>query len=261
MRGGIRGGDEMTGLRELVAMSARLGKPENDYVILGEGNTSARINDDLFYVKASGTELRTIKAEGMVRVRFETVLKLLDAEGVDDQVMKDTLAAASVDAGGKRPSVETVMHAFLLQLEGVSFVAHTHPTVVNAITCAKDGQQAFVGRLFPDEIVCCGVAPIWVPYTDPGIDLARQVRDQVRRYVEEHGLRPKVILMQNHGMIALGSSPDQVLMITAMMVKTARIIAGAYAMGGPAFLAVESVNRIHTRPDELHRRKVLADKG
>ena len=103
-------------LSELVAMSNRIGDPVNDFVILGEGNTSARYDDETFYVKASGTELRTIKAEGMVRVRFETVLKLLDAEGVDDQVMKDTLAAASVDAGGMRPSVETVMHALLLQL-------------------------------------------------------------------------------------------------------------------------------------------------
>ena len=40
-----------------------------------------------------------------------------------------------------------------------------------------------------------------------------------------------------------------------------RVIAGAYAMGGPNFMAVESVNRIHTRPDELHRRKVLADRA
>lgn len=248
-------------LAELVALSNRIGDPANDFVILGEGNTSTRCDAETFYVKASGTELRTIRAEGMVRVRFETVLKLLDAEGVDDQVMKDTLAAASVDAGGKRPSVETVMHALLLQLEDVNFVAHTHPTVVNAITCAKDGQQAFVGRLFPDEIVCCGVAPIWIPYTDPGIDLARKVRDQVRQYVDEHGLRPKVILMQNHGMIALGSTPAEVEAATHMMCKTARVLAGTYTFGGPHYFSGQQVERIFSRPDEKYRMAILDGKS
>ncbi len=248
-------------LSELVAMSNRIGDPVNDFVILGEGNTSARYDDETFYVKASGTELRTIKAEGMVRVRFETVLKLLDAEGVDDQVMKDTLAAASVDAGRMRPSVETVMHALLLQLEDVNFIGHTHPTAVNSITCAKEGHKAFSGRLFPDEIVCCGVAPIWVPYTDPGIALARKVREEVQKYVAEFGLRPKVILMQNHGMIALGSTPAEVEAATHMMCKTARVLAGTYTFGGPRYFSEQQVGRIFSRPDEKYRMAILDGKS
>ena len=47
-------------LSQLVAMSRSLGDPANDYVILGEGNTSAKVDADSFWVKASGTELRTI---------------------------------------------------------------------------------------------------------------------------------------------------------------------------------------------------------
>ncbi len=53
-------------LTQLVSMSRNLGDPINDYVILGEGNTSAQVDGDSFWVKASGTELRTIESEGFV---------------------------------------------------------------------------------------------------------------------------------------------------------------------------------------------------
>ena len=55
-------------LEQLVALSNTLGRPEMDYVILGEGNTSARADEATFYVKGSGTEMRTITAAGFVHV-------------------------------------------------------------------------------------------------------------------------------------------------------------------------------------------------
>lgn len=44
-----------------------------------------------------------------------------------------------------------------------------------------------------------------------------------------------------------------------MFVKTARIILGASTMGGPNFLSEADVARIDTRPDELYRRRMLAE--
>jgi hypothetical protein len=46
--------------------------------------------------------------------------------------------------------------------------------------------------------------------------------------------------------------------MVTMAVKTARIIIGAYAVGGPRFLTSEDVARIDTRPDEHYRQRVLA---
>ena len=64
--------------------------------------------------------------------------------------------------------------------------------------------------------------------------------------------------MQNHGLIALGASPQEVDHITAMYVKTCRVLLGTYALGGPHFMTAGNVERIHTRPDESYRRKALA---
>ena len=121
--------------------------------------------------------------------------------------------------------------------------------------CSRKAEEAIAGRLFPDEIVYCGPAPIYVPYTDPGVPLARTFRAAIDRYLHEYQENPKVILMQNHGLIALGKTASEVENITAMYVKTARVILGTYELGGPHFMTPEAVARIHTRPDELYRRK------
>ncbi len=251
-------GMNMTILDELVALSRYLALPENDCVILAEGNTSARADAHSFWVKASGRAMAGIGPDGFVRVRFDPILALLDGPPLDDAGVRTALAAARIEphAGG-HPSVETVLHAVCLQLPGVHFVGHTHPTAINAITCSHAFAQALAGRLFPDEIVVCGVAPMLVPYVDPGLPLALAVRDGLRRYLDTYGEPPKSIYLQNHGFVALAATATQVANITAMTVKAARILIGTYSLGGPHFLAPEHVNRVHTRPDELYRRQQL----
>lgn len=249
-------------LSDLVTMSRSLGYPGNDYVILGEGNTSARADEQTFWVKASGGKLQGIDAGGFVRVRLDAALAVLEEKNLSDGEIKERLLAATVDNPERRwPSVETSFHAICLSLGQASFVGHTHPVAVNAILCSRQVETAISGRLFPDEIVVCGPAPAYVPYTDPGLPLARAIRDAILRHAEDHSELPKVILMQNHGMIALGESAGEVERITAMQVKTARILAGAYALGGPDFLTPENVARIHSRPDEAYRQRILAQSG
>jgi rhamnose utilization protein RhaD (predicted bifunctional aldolase and dehydrogenase) len=251
-------------LSQLVAMSNHLGDPVLDYAILGEGNTSARADAETFWVKASGTNLGTIDASGFVRVSFERTFELFerDTDGSvvagGDETIKAGLLQAKVDPDDpRRPSVETVLHAMALSLEGVNFVGHTHPTAINALTCSAAFETAARGRLCPDEIVSCGPASVIVPWTDPGLPLARKVKAQIDAYIDERGELPKMVLLQNHGLIALGVTAHEVEAITAMACKSARILAGTYAFGGPHFFTDEIVDKIHTRPDEAYRRQVI----
>lgn len=244
-------------LEQLVALSRRLAEPERDYVILAEGNSSARADDETFWVKASGLGMAGIDASGFVALRFEPVLALLTGEALDDDEVKARVAAAGVDPAGRRPSVEAMLHAVALTVGGARYAGHTHPTAVNAILCSRQAEEAYRGRLFPDEIVVCGPAPVFVPYVDPGLPLANEVRRRIESFKDAFGEAPKLILMQNHGLVALGKDPEEVEAITAMAVKTARVILGAYALGGPHPLSDRDVSRIHTRPDELYRRRLL----
>lgn len=238
-------------------MSRWLGEESRGLVILGEGNTSAKINDETFYVKASGTQLGTITPSGFVEVSGPKVLEMLEGPDLTDEEIKEGLRAAMVDPQGPlAPSIETVFHAYMLSLPDVNFVGHTHPVSVNAILCSK-GWRDVTRRLFPDEIVCCGTTPAYVEYVDPGVALARRLREVVTDYVKEHGLKPKAILLQNHGLIALGSTAKEVETITLMWDKTAKVLAGTFQFGGPAYLSKEHVNRIDTRADEAQRKKLI----
>ena len=245
-------------LKELIALSHELGKPENDYAILGEGNTSAKVDGETFWVKASGSELRTLKAEQLVRVSFAKCREMMSTPGLTDTQVKDGLLDAVVEGpAGVRPSVETVLHAALLELDGVQFVGHTHPTAINGIACSKHFGEDLTRRLFPDQIVVCGPSAALVPYVDPGLPLAAEVLASAQAYIKTYDEAPKTVYMQNHGFIALGKTAKQVAQISMMSVKSARILLGAYAAGGPAFMDESNVNRIGGRDDEHYRQRVL----
>ena len=240
-------------LNELIAMSHHLGEEQRELLIIGEGNTSARLDDDSFYVKASGNNLRTIAAEGFVQISRSRVLKLLEANATDSDV-KRVLSESRVNpAVTAQPSVETVLHGALYEYTDAKFIGHSHPIAVNAIMCSTHSKD-ILGHLMPDEIVVCGVASIYIPYTDPGLPLALEVVKRVKEYLAKWGEQPRTMYLQNHGLFAIGRSAREVQNISAMAVKHARVLAGAYSAGGPNFLSDKDIARIHTRPDEEVRR-------
>ena len=175
-------------LSQLVELSNELGDPGLDYVILGEGNTSARIDEESFWVKASGTRLATMGEENFVQMSSAPLRELVKSMGLDDAAIEAGLLAARVDPDAtQHPSVETLLHVLCLDLPGVEFVGHSHPTAINAVTCSTAFPQAFERRLFPDEIVVCGPVPLLIPYVDPGLPLARCIRDGLAMHQKEHG--------------------------------------------------------------------------
>ncbi|OGU12235.1 MAG: hypothetical protein A3K13_13300 [Gemmatimonadetes bacterium RIFCSPLOWO2_12_FULL_68_9] len=97
-----------------------------------------------------------------------------------------------------------------------------------------------------------------VPYTDPGLALARAIRAGVLAHIRRRDQLPRTILLGNHGLIAIGGTPAAVLSATLMAEKAATIFLGAARIGGPRFLPPAQVARIAGRPDEHYRQKVLA---
>ena len=173
---------ETSNINELVALSHDLGDERRRLAILGEGNTSTRASADSFFVKASGSSLGTLTTDDLTECRFAPLLALLDAADVTDEKVEATLAESRVSSIGKKPSTEAFFHAFLLTLKDVNFVGHTHPISVNRVLCSPRAEEFATKRLFPDEIVCCGPRSVYVPYCDPGIELARTVRDKTAAF-------------------------------------------------------------------------------
>ncbi|MEO6875134.1 MAG: class II aldolase/adducin family protein [Opitutaceae bacterium] len=244
-------------LSRLLELSHQLGREERKLAILGEGNTSARLSEGRFLVKASGSNLATLAAANLTECRFTNLLPLLDAKTMTDVAVDEALLTSRVNPTAKKPSVEAMFHAWLLTLPGVNFVGHTHPVAVNQILATRHAKVFATKRLCPDEIVCCGAEFVLVPYVDPGLKLAQAIRTAVTVYVKRLARPPRVILLENHGLIALGGTAEAVMAATLMAVKAAEVFLGANALGSVRFLSPAVATRIAGRPDEHYREKML----
>ena len=247
----------MTTNLELLDLCHNLGEPSLQLAIAAEGNASFRIDSDAMAIKASGSSLLTMQDEDIVEVRLSTLLALLDAEPTDDQI-HEAYQSSKIDPDAGKPSVEAILHAILYATTNTSVIAHTHPVSINAVGCSNHPEFLVSGSLFPDAIVMLGSAQLLIPYTDPGIPLARAVRAGVQEFSDSEGTAPRVIYLANHGLFTLATSPSEALQITEMANKNATILLGTLAAGGPNFLSPDHVRRIDSRPDELYRRRKLA---
>jgi rhamnose utilization protein RhaD (predicted bifunctional aldolase and dehydrogenase) len=244
-------------LETLLKLSHDLANPLKPLAILGEGNTSARLSDKTFLVKASGSCLGSLRKEDVVECHANVLLQMLDETGLADAEVDSRLMKSRVDANAKKPSVEALFHAWFLTLPNIHYVGHTHAPAVNGILCSPRAREFAIKRVFPDEIVCCDVASVFVPYTDPGLRLAQVIRKQVRAFIKKHQRPPRVILLQNHGIITLGRTTEAVLAAMLMAEKAAGIWLDAATLGGPNFMSPKQITRIAGRPDEAWRRKAL----
>lgn len=250
---------ELLTLRDaLLDLSRALGDPQRHLAILGEGNTSVDCQDGSFWVKASGAQLGRLDASGVSRVSFAAVEAMLEQASCSDAEVEQGLRDALLDPEAAKPSVETFLHALCLRQGGARWVGHTHTISVNQILCSQQGAQPFLQHIFPDAVVVCGRLPAVIPYVDPGFALAKAVQNELQRYQDAQGCQPKVLLMENHGIVALGQSATEVLNIMLMADKWARILQGSYALGGPRFMADAEVQRIDARLDEHYRRRKLS---
>lgn len=189
-------------LEKLIDISRRYGS-DKSYVIAGGGNTSWK-NDEYMYVKGSGTELASITADGFVKVNLSGLDAIWekkysdDADAREEEVLADLMAARYPSEGKKRPSVETLLHALL----PFSFVVHTHPALVNGITCSREGESA-VDELF-------WKSAIWVPVTNPGYILAKEVKEKIESHMKKGNDFPRIIFLQNHGVFVSGGDEGEI---------------------------------------------------
>ena len=242
----------------LVQLSHALGLEPRQLTILGEGNTSARVDDKSFLVKASGSSLSTLTENDLSLVHLAPILKLLDEhEHLTEEQIAQVLQNVLVDKSQKRPSVETFLHAICLSIGEANWIGHCHTVSINQILCSNHGASPFKRHIFPDAIVVCGRHIATVPYADPGFELAKQVKAELEKHKTMFGTAPKLLLMENHGPVALGQSATEVLNIMLMADKWAKTLVGCFQVGEPNYMSDEDADRIDNRLDEHYRRKEI----
>ena len=211
-----------------------LAREISSYTICGEGNVSTRVDENTFLIKASGTSLHTLSEED---------LTLCNTNG------------AQIELLHKKPSIETSFHAWIMRtFPEINFIAHTHPPYTTQILCSTSPYSFANHRWFPDQIVRNGTKSCLVPYAPPGEAILKLVEKSVSEFVDEEGYFPKLILLQNHGIITASASKKDCAASTLMCEKSAEIFIGAKLLGGVKFLTKQEVADVDTCPNENYRR-------
>jgi rhamnulose-1-phosphate aldolase/alcohol dehydrogenase len=206
-----KAGNVEKGLAELVYRSNLLGT-DRSVCNYGGGNTSMKttVNDfrgrpvEMMYVKGSGSDLATMKANNFTGLRMEDIRPLFEKDVMPDEEMVGYLVNCMIDSKHPRASIETLLHAFL----PFKHVDHTHPDAIISLCCANNGKQ-LAQEIYGDRFV-------WVPYVRPGFTLSKMIAQGVL-----DNPKAELVLMEKHGLVTWGDTSEQCYFKTLEIINQA----------------------------------------
>jgi rhamnose utilization protein RhaD (predicted bifunctional aldolase and dehydrogenase) len=92
------------------------------------------------------------------------------------------------------------------------YVVHTHPTIVNGLTCSKSGRQ-IAEQLFHSRCM-------WIPSVNPGYILAKLIKTQLAEHEKKYKSLPDIILLENHGMFVGAETIEEIKTIYNFVIGT-----------------------------------------
>ncbi|MFF2296152.1 bifunctional aldolase/short-chain dehydrogenase [Arthrobacter sp. NPDC058127] len=189
-------------VEQLITRSNRLGADKRNTNFAG-GNTSAKGTEkdpvtgedvELLWVKGSGGDLGTLKADNLAVLRLDRLQAL---KAVYPGVEREDDMVAAFDyclhgKGGAAPSIDTAMHG----LVDAAHVDHLHPDSGIAIATAVDG-EALTSKVFGEKVV-------WVPWRRPGFQLGLDIAA-----IKEANPQAIGTILGGHGITAWGATSEE----------------------------------------------------
>ena len=182
-------------LEELVNRSQRIGSDQS-LVVYGGGNTSSKgeIKDHLgrnrkvLWVKGSGADMQYAVDRDYPALYLEELLALEEFKEMDDDLMVDYVTRALVDPTSRRPSIETLLHAFL----PARHIDHVHADSICALTNHEKGESATREAL--------GEGFAYVDWIRPGFELSKLVGT-----LKDH----EGVVLAHHGLVVWDENSDR----------------------------------------------------
>jgi len=212
-----------------------LAENASKYCVGMEGNISSCIND-VVVIKSSGARL--------------------DGLSVDDLVAFD-FSGVQLSNFNRKGSMELSFHMFLLGFSGIDFVSHTHPTNTLKILCSSLSNEFSKKRLFPDQVIFNGKESCLVPYAKPGLELTEKIKDCVTTFMDVNECLPKLILLENHGIISCGKSVGECTITNDICEKSAEIFIGLNKPNNCTYLTNSQINELVLDKNEKYRKNLL----
>jgi L-fuculose-phosphate aldolase len=151
---------------------------------------------------------------------------------LDDLVLVDPAGNVLAAKEGRGPSTEMRLHLACYQaFDDIGSVIHSHPVWATMFAIAHQPIPACIDEFAVycgGDVLCTEYAASGTP--DVGTNAVKALQGRA------------AALIANHGLVAVGPRPDKVLHVTALVERTAQIVWGARALGGPVPI-----------PDEVNR--------
>jgi rhamnulose-1-phosphate aldolase/alcohol dehydrogenase len=232
------------GLEELVYRSHLLGA-DRAVANWGGGNTSVKTEGtdfrgrpiEVLWVKGSGSDLATMQARHFTGLNLDDIRPLLERSEMSDEEMVAYLGHCMLDSKYPRPSIETLLHAFL----PFKHVDHTHPDAIISLCCTEGGRQ-IAAQIYGDRFV-------WVPYVRPGFTLSKMIAEAVR-----DNPAAELVLMEKHGLVTWGDTSEECYSHTISIINEAQAYIEAHANTHNLFGGQK-----HTARATEERRKLLVE--
>ena len=201
-------------IKNLVTISKFAGE-RFDLVQAGGGNSSVKLPNGTMLIKASGvslSELENNKGYTIIdNIKLTQIFQNNAINNAKTKVEKEFLAKQYVQqatiTSDIKPSIETTLHTLL-----GTYVLHTHPIIVNAVTCRTDWKTILV-KLFSH------LNPLFINYKTPGIELAYEIY-KILNECSKNQQQPFIFFLQNHGLIISSDSSEEIISLTNMITKT-----------------------------------------
>ena len=194
-----------------------------DLVAWTAGNVSGRVEGaDLFVIKPSGLDYDELAPENMV---------VCDLDG-------------GVVEGGHAPSSDTAAHAYIYRaMPEVKGIVHTHSPYASAWAARAEAIPCVLTAM-ADEFG--GEIPIGPFALIGGEDIGRAVVATLR------GHRSPAVLMQNHGVFAIGRDPRAAVKAAVMCEDVARAVHLARQLGDPVPMAQADIDSLYDRYQNVY---------
>ncbi|MFF3101769.1 bifunctional aldolase/short-chain dehydrogenase [Viridibacillus arvi] len=166
----------------------------------GGGNTSFKTTAkdfkgeevEVMWVKGSGSDLATMGDHNFTALKLTDMQQLIERDAMTDEEMVAYLEHCMLSKKQPRPSIETLLHAFL----PYKHIDHTHPDAIISICCAPNGKE-IAKSIFGDSFV-------WVPYLRPGFLLSKMITEGV-----QNNPNAELVLMEKHGLVVWGNTAEE----------------------------------------------------
>ncbi|MGA3170040.1 MAG: class II aldolase/adducin family protein [Chthoniobacteraceae bacterium] len=233
-------------INEIVTLGQSLGRHPGRIVLEDEGSLAARVTDSRAVVTRRGAHLAELQAGDFIHMDLGRMNEVM----AHDPVLPEDLATAQLHAEhGAEPHEDYTLFAWLLGLDpGMHVAAHIHPVLVDQITASPRARQFADRRTVHNEVLALGPASLLINYAEPGLGLTREVQKKMVLWRDRNKSVPRVILVQNHGVILLGETGAALLRSIDALLKYAELFTGASLLGGPVFLTPQAITQI-----EQHR--------